>query len=141
MPSAHGAHIKYAWQLQVDATLAQANPVSGTPYPVLAATEDVMIISAAFRVDWTVQPTPLSLVVTVDGIPITFSQANPATATYYNPRFDPGGAMASQLAAASSLITGGFIIKGQNIAVEALTTGGTVQNLYAIIKWARWLPT
>jgi hypothetical protein len=128
------------WQRQPDLVLAQANPASGVPYPVLVATEDVRIISIAARVDFTVQPSPLEARMTVDGVVDVYDLINPATATWYcagsNSPYTGGSLVGADVAQYRA-----FLMEGQNIAVECETTGGTVQFLYARVKWARLLPT
>lgn len=145
MPSAHGAHIKYAWQQQPDAVLSEVNPVSGTPYGVgalAAAVEDVRIISAVATVTWTVQPTPLEIHIAIDGVNITHFVDNPISTQYYDAKLSGGTSEATQpLDAASLGQYRAFLYGGQSIAVTAETTGGTVSNLSCRIKWARLLPT
>jgi hypothetical protein len=131
------------WQRQPDAVLNLNNPVSGALNPVLAATDDVRIISIEAHVNFTVQPSPLEVHETVDGNVITYQMINPVTATSYGARIgenadetlqvlDPANAYASYRA---------FLDEGQNIGVTAEITGGTVQLLYCRVKWARLLPT
>ena len=142
MPSACGAHIKYAWMLQVDAVLNQANPVSGTLYPVLAASEDVRIISISINNIWTVQPSPLDAELAIDGVTVRHNKINPASATSYYAIIEEANSMANQsLATISPALTRSFLWEGQSVAVGARTTGGTVSNLTSRVKWARLLPT
>lgn len=124
---------------QADAVLNQGNPVSGTAYPVLAATNNVRIISIAVSVTWTVQPNPLEVHVTIDGNTITYTVANPVSATYYFAR--PAAALAET---AQILDTNyyshyrAFLLEGKNVAITAETTGGTTSNLACRVKYARW---
>lgn len=79
------APAKYCWSPQADAVLSQANPVSTTLYEVLATTSGgVKIKSVTSTITWAVtQPTPLEIVVTVDGISKVFGVGNPISATIY----------------------------------------------------------
>jgi len=53
---------------KADGTLTQANPISGTKYTVLSTTRRVRILNIAARVTWTVQPNPLEIHLTIDGV-------------------------------------------------------------------------
>lgn len=142
----HGAfynrHAKYAWQRQPDAVLNQANPGSGVSYPVLALSGDVRIYSIAAWVTWTVQPNPLEVLVTIDGQVINHNVANPVSATAYE-----AVTVANVIPTWQVLIIvnpgqyRAFLHEGQSVGVAARTTGGTVQNLSCVVKWARLLPT
>lgn len=127
------------YQHQADAVLAQANPTSTTLYTVLATTRDVRIISITVSVAWTVQPSPLEIVLTIDGQTLTFAFTNPVSATVY------ACIVSEQLAAANQVLIGAgtyeryraFLLEGRSVLVQARTTGGTVQNLDARVKYAR----
>ena len=120
---------------QADAVLSQANPVSGTKYTVLAATPNVRLIMVHAIVTWTVQPTPLEIHITADGQLLTFPFTNPVTATQYAPNSwagnDPGGFLSV------NALTLAFILEGRSVKVEVETTGGTVSNIGARVKYAK----
>ena len=84
--SGSGARVQ-VFQQQADAAISQANPVSTTLYEVLATTKNVRIISIAAYVTWAVtQPTPLEVVVSIDGITKIYLIINPVSATTYHAR-------------------------------------------------------
>ena len=73
-----------------DATLNQANPVSTTLYTVLGTTKNVRIINISAAVIWTTtQPTPLEVVITIDGITYIHIQTNPCDGVWYISRMVP----------------------------------------------------
>jgi hypothetical protein len=126
--------------------LNQANPVSGTPYPVLAATEDVMIISIVASVTWTVQPSPIETHVLLDGETITHTQPNPVSGIRYYAVIAPESDETTQgLDLFDDMNFNAYhreyVHLGQSAAITAETTGGTVSNLSCRVKWARLLPT
>jgi hypothetical protein len=123
---------------QPDAVLAQANPVSTTLYTVLAATPNVRIYGINTECFWTVQPSPLEIVLTIDGQVITHGIANPATATAYFARRGMDRPEANQELSAVEFQPA-FFIEGRSVRVQARITGGTVQTLNARVKWARRL--
>lgn len=122
------------FQHMPDATLSQSYPLSGTKYTVLNTTKNVKIWSIAVECTWTVQPTPLEIHITIDGVSFTASQSNPVSDTWYyvwfpyyseNPAFvTSGGALSKD------------ILVGSSIEVEAEITGGAVSNLVARVKYA-----
>lgn len=123
-------------QQQADATLSQANPVSGTKYTVLDTVNNTRIIGISAQCTWTVQPTPLEIHVTIDGETVTFTVANPATATdYFAANSLANAETAQELAAAQPAVP--FLREGQSVKVEAEITGGTVSNLSARVKYAK----
>lgn len=118
---------------QPDVADAQANPVSGTQYPIIAATANVRIITISVNCTWTVQPTDLEIHATIDGVLWSFVQANPVNNRWYIAQV-----VAYALETAQGMADSGvadpssqraFLIEGRNIAVAAEVTGGTVQNL------------
>lgn len=126
---------------QADAVISQADPVSTTLYTVLNTTTNVRIISIAAWVTWTVQPDPLSVVLTIDGNTITYSIANPVSATVYTPYFaTPYSAEDAQV---MGVLTGDtnnrpYLIEGRSVKVQVVTTGGTTSNLDCRVKYAKW---
>ena len=141
MPSAHGAHVKYAWKHQPLAELTQLNPVSGASYTVLAAAEDVRIICMAVSTTWTVQPTPIRIYETIDGIVYNWYFNNPASATGYYANEQAGEGIALPLSLTDEAGKRAFLHEGQSVKVEIVITGGTVQQLFGRVKWGRLLPT
>lgn len=125
---------------QSDATLTQANPVSGTQYEVLATTKNVRIIGMNVVVTWTVQPTPLELHVIIDGKTITFTFTNPVSAQIYTAGNDASKAESAQIltTTANVFLMPAFLREGRSVRVVAETTGGTVQNLEARVKFTKW---
>jgi len=79
----HGQAPPESYRHEEDAYLSQNNPVSGTPYAVLAATAKVRILTIYVIITWTVQPNPLEVRITIDGRTVLHTQANPASATPY----------------------------------------------------------
>jgi len=122
---------------QADATLNQANPGSGTQYAVLATTRNVRIISIAVVCTWTVQPTPLEVHLTIDGNTITHTFTDPVSATWYYTSMSAALAELLQPLSATSPDRP-FLYEGRSVAITAEITGGTVSNLSARVKYARW---
>lgn len=123
---------------QTDASLSQA-PTSGTQYTVLDTAEHVRIISIAAVCTWTVQPTPLQIHITIDGQTMTFSKTDPVSATWYFATKIPSTAAADQeLAAADLQRYMSYLLEGRSVKVTAEITGGTVSNLSARVKYAKW---
>lgn len=121
---------------QPDAAISQANPVSGTKYTVLDTVKNARIISIAVWVTWTVQPAPLEIHITIDGIALTCNFTSPVSTTPYsvqNVATDAGFILATPLLDAYRA----FLLEGRSIKVEAEITGGTVSNLSARVKYAR----
>jgi len=124
---------------QADATLDQANPVSGTQYEVLATTRNARIISVAVRCTWTVQPTPLQVHITIDGNTLSYSFTDPVTNRWYiairRSEFAEDSGILAYLTTAQDMT---FLVEGRSVRVTAETTGGTVSNLSARVKYAQW---
>lgn len=129
------------YQDQPDAVLNQANPVSGTKYTVLDTTKNARIISMTITPTWTVQPDPIQIHVTIDGQAWIFQHSTAVSATPYETDLLPQMAKNEQ-----GLVdaTGGprasyrsFTFEGKSVKVEVETTGGTVSNLSARVKWAK----
>lgn len=124
---------------QADAVLNQANPVSETAYTVLATTKNVRVISITVSVAWTVQPTPLEIVVTIDGQTIIWTFTNPVTGTDYYAGVRAAFTPTTQPLDANDLAPyRAFLLEGRSVKIEARTTGGTVSGLYATVKYAKW---
>lgn len=126
--------------LQADATLSQANPVSGTKYTVLATTKNVRVIAMSGSVTWTVQPNPLETHGTVDGITYNWSRANPVSATPYVPFLDPSNVEAAQSKGTLNQFSSyqAFLLEARSCKIEVETTGGTVSALDARVKYGKW---
>lgn len=125
---------------QADATLNQANPVSGTQYTVLDTMRNVRIKSISIQCTWTVQPTPLEVHVTIDGQSIIYTVANPVTATDYFASHGSAYTPAWQILETTDRFHTGrpFLYEGRSVMIEAEITGGTVQNLSARVKYAQY---
>lgn len=124
-------------EMQPDATLSQANPISGDKYTVLDTTKNVRIISIMLKVTWTVQPTPLEVHITIDGQALTGSQANPVSVTNYYVQLH-GGQATLFLNTTDQVIYRTFLLEGRSVKIEVETTGGTVSNLSSRVKYAKW---
>ena len=152
MTGGSGARIQ-TFQMQADALVNMSGgtpPVSGTKYEwstdgsvanAIGTQKNVRIISVSVAVTWTVQPTPLEVHFTIDGIPITHSVANPTTSTAYQITLDPNSAMTNQMLLSQAGTSYHLIIpyryEGRTVKVEAETTGGTVSALNMRVKWAK----
>jgi len=129
---------------QADATLSQANPVSATLYTVLATTKNVRIISIKTNITWAVtQPTPLEVVVTIDGITMIFWVTNPGSATDYFASVEAGVDETLQtLETTDRLKTGRpFLLEGRSVKVEVRITWAVTQPtpLVCRVKYAKIL--
>ena len=126
--------------LQADAVLSQANPVSATLYQVLAASKNVRLIGMTVYVTWTVQPSPLEVVMTIDGLTRTWLRANPVSLTPYYPLLVPDYSSAAEFmdTAGGTAASKSFLLEARNLRIQVRTTGGTVQNIDAIVKYAKW---
>ena len=127
---------------QADAVISQANPVSTTLYEVLATTKNVRIISMEADITWAVtQPTPLEIVMTIDGIPVIYRMDNPVSGTGYKPRAAQSFAAASQYltatAATDEIIA--FLCEGRSVRVQVRVTWAVTQPtpLGCRVKYAR----
>lgn len=116
---------------------AQASPVSGTKYEVMAETELVRLMYIATRCTWTVQPTPLEVHLTVDGQSLTGYKNNPVSNTWYYFRFSPYTTMTTL-----PLTTGTpdvpYVLDARTLKIEQEVTGGTVSNTQARVWYALW---
>lgn len=123
---------------QADAVLNQANPTSALLYTILATTSNVRIISIVASVTWTVQPT-LEIVVTIDGVPISYGIAAPVSTTRYGAAPDEGDTALLQVLGGLNAYAPyrAFLLEGRSVLIQARRTGGTASNLSARVKWAR----
>jgi len=121
---------------QADATLTQA-PVSGIKYVVLD-TKNARIISIGVKCVWTVQPTPLEIHITIDGVAIIASKIDPVTNTEYlvNDSHPLLATLFLESPGSGRILP--FLIEGRSVKIEAEITGGTVSNLTARVKYAKW---
>jgi len=124
---------------QADATLNQASPTSGTKYTVLDTVKNARILHIVVACTWTVQPTPLEIHVTIDGVAVSFSQTDPVStseyeAAYTSPFYDAQGMADAGTRGAYRA----FLDEGRSVKVEVEITGGTVSNLSARVKYAKW---
>lgn len=127
---AHGSYIH-----QADAFLANA-PVSGTKYTVLDTVRNARIISIAVWVTWSVQPAPLEIHLTIDGIALTCNFTSPVSNTVYtvqNVSSDAGFILANPVLDAYR----SFLLEARSIKVEAEITGGTVSAMSVRVKYAK----
>lgn len=144
MPQASAAYVpqvKYMIQHQADAYLNQAAPVQNTWYEVLAATEDVRIISIGGVI--LVAGETVEGEVTVDGQTIAINAAafgagngREACNRYPSQTYlfwgDEGDNPASR----------SFLLEGQSVRVRIRkTTAAGAGNLQCRVKWARLLQT
>ena len=127
----------YRYVHRPDATISQANPVSGTPYVVLATTGNARIISISVQSTWTVQPTDLEVHITIDGQNFSFWVANPITAQPYEAVLREVVSLNQSLIAwSTNTASRAFLLEGRSILIRAETTGGTVTNLSCRVKYA-----
>jgi len=132
----------FFFEQQPDAVISQANPVSTQLYEVLPTTKNVRIISIVPKITWAVtQPTPLEVVLTIDGQTITFGKANPVTATDYSARWDESAAETGQRLDTVHLWTPyrAFLIEGRTVRVQVCVTWAVTQPtpLVCRVKYAK----
>lgn len=128
---------------QPDAVLSQANPVSTTLYTVLATTRNVRIISMSDFITWAVtQPTPLDIIVTIDGQTIIFVRDNPVSGTPYSATWQEYSAEVVQTQGPANANTPNrsFLLEGRSVKVEARVTWAVTQPTPLVyrVKWAKW---
>lgn len=131
---------------QADSVTTVTNPVSGTKYEwrtggtgagaSLGTQKNVRIISIAVKVTWTVQPTPLQCHITIDGNDVESHKDNPVSATFYSLSNTWPDLSSLGLDAVVSQYNG-IILEGRSIKIEFETTGGTVSEITARVKWAK----
>lgn len=132
------------YERQPDATISQANPVSATLYPVLATTANAQIISIEADITWAVtQPTPLEVIMTIDGQTIIYLITNPVSAQEYIAAKEEYSPPANQLLLARNagvrLYTPPYLCEGRSIKIEARITWAITQPtpLVCRVKWAK----
>jgi hypothetical protein len=128
---------------QADATLSQANPVSTTLYEVLPTTRNVRLYSIATMITWAVtQPTPLEVVVTIDGVSYVFAQTNPVSATNYYALISPENSEATQFMITSdeTAVRRAFMLEGRSVRVQVRVTWAVTQPtpLVCRVRYAKW---
>lgn len=136
--------VPQGYQHQADATLSQVNPVSTTLYTVLDTTKNVRLLSIDAKITWaTTQPTPLEVVVTIDGVSIVFGVSNPVSAQDYHASLLPYVEAANeQLFATSGGISDmmrAFLLEGRSVKVQVRITWATTQPtpLICRVKYAK----
>jgi hypothetical protein len=128
---------------QADATLSQANPVSTTLYTVLNTTRDVRLRSINANITWAVtQPTPLEIVVTIDGQTITYIGANPVSATEYEAKPNKQNSDTNQYLGVivnDVQSPGGFLLEGKSVRVQVRVTWAVTQPTLLVcrVKYAK----
>jgi len=148
MPTSHYPYP--VWQKQADALVNMSGgtpPATGVKYAwstdgsvanALGTQKNARIISIMTYVAWTVQPTPLEVHVTIDGILHTFFVANPVTITYYYDNAAAGNDEVNQVLGVNPYsYSRAFLEESRSVKVEAEITGGTVQTLFMRVKWAK----
>lgn len=133
------------YQHQADAVISQANPVSTTLYTVLGTTPNVRILSIAATITWaTTQPTPLEIVVTIDGNSLVYGIANPVSGFPYAPIHSVLDASTPEANQRLGYPFGGtdfapFPLEGRSVKVEVRVTWGVTQPtpLVCRVKYAK----
>lgn len=135
-----GASPDFLFEHQADAYLSQTNPVSTTLYTVLATTQNVRIISIEADLIWaTTQPTPLEVVITIDGQTIIHIQANPANAAAYMAIPLENALANAQGFSTTQNQTRAFLYEGRSVKIQARITWATTQPtpLVCRVKYAK----
>ena len=127
------------YEYQDDATLVQDDPVSTEINPVLLASDKVKVYSISASVTWTVQPSPLEIIVIIDGTTtILHVQEDPVSEQEYSAILLAGEPPWLQGMDTTGLASSrAFIYEGHNVAINARTTGGTVSNITCRVKWGQ----
>ena len=131
-------HYPMTFVRQADATLSQANPVSGTSYAVLgtaaAPARNVRIYSIWAKVTWSVDTTRLDVFCVIDGDTFQW-YVDPTSAQDYYCRI-----VAQSVPSAQSLETTelqkSFLLEGKSVYVYVVSTGGTANPLACNVKYA-----
>jgi len=124
---------------QADVALSQANPVSTTIYTVLPTTTNARLIGIAIQVTWaTTQPTPLEVLINVDGQTVGCFVNNPVTATWYYCVINPNDPAQVMLTTNPSE-TRAFLLEGRSVSVTCRVTWAVTQPTPMVcrVKWAR----
>jgi len=120
---------------------AEATPISNTLYEVLPTTRNVRLIGVAALSTWAVtQPTPLEVIIEIDGVTLTFSQINPITATWYScSMYSPSNVAEGLMTTTDYCIQRSFLLEGRTIRVQARIIWAITQpTLSCRVKYARW---
>lgn len=131
------------YQQQADAYLSQANPVSTTLYTVLDTTLNVRLTSCTATVTWGVtQPTPLEIVLTIDGQTITHIQANPVSVQAYElSQYSDTAANNQGMIATGNIrkMSAPFSYEGRSVKVQVRVTWAVTQPtpLECRVKYAK----
>lgn len=125
------------FKLQTDAAISQAAPGDGTQYTVLDTVENVRIISVWIECTWTVQPDPLELHGTLDGLTLKAAVTNPVSTQNYYLGVNPDLALNAQALTTTKPIQS-FIYDCRSVQLLAEVSGGTVQNLSCRVRYARY---
>lgn len=123
---------------QADAVISQANPVSTTLYTVLNTTRNVRLIGIAINIDWAVtQPTPLEVLITVDGQTVSGFINNPVSGTWYFFVINPNDA--AQVLTATNPAARAFLLEGHSVRVQIRVTWAVTQPnpMRCRVKYAR----
>lgn len=135
----------YEYERQADATLSQASPTADTLYTLLDTTIHAKIISIVASVTWSGQPTPLEVIVTIDGQTINYSFTNPVSATNYIPTESVASMALAESAQVLATTLSATVLMlrqftGRSIKIQLRTghtTAGTVSNLSGRCKYAK----
>lgn len=136
MPSVRQTSVPM-WVQQTDEIVDESPPTSGLKYTLLDTVKNVRIISIYIKVTWTGQPDPLEVHVTIDGVAMRFFYTNPVSEDEYQCTIR--GHLSYTAQTMDTTEYGAykvFLIEGKSVKVEVETTGGTVSNLYARVKYA-----
>lgn len=121
---------------QAEATLNQANPVSGTKYTVLDTTKNVRALGMSGEVTWSVDTTSLEIHLTIDGNAYAPS-VDPTSGTIYVVYLDESHATAVFLLSSSAQSPNrAFLLECRSLKVEAESTGGTADPLEANVIYS-----
>ena len=136
----HPAPIKYAWQHQPDAVLAQGAPVQNTWYPVLPVNPDCRVLSIGGGIGGVGETIEGRL--TVDGVTILVTGIAFAAFTNYDvANNDTMSADFNWLAAGQAQFKA-FLIEGQSVMFEIRkTTANGASTMTSRVKHALLLPT
>jgi len=122
------------FQHMPDATLNQADPVSGISYTVLDTVENARIIGIAIKVAYTTVPN-VECHINVDGNNLTASKYDMMNSTWYMVRLsEPYENPVYSIGTHGSRA---FLLEGRSISITVEFTGGSgVKDLSARVKYA-----